>query len=216
MLRHSWRFPRNAFNVEAFLHRFTLLESFSVSVLRGFVITAVAVAALSIGQSAFAQGVPFKASGENAKYYPFGIPEEQNPGDYVGTGKGTHLGRHAIIGNVLADGVFATGPLEVGDVFFSGPFEGSQLAIAANGDVLASNLSGDVTLTVYSLDPFLVEGIWFPEFTVDTVNSTGRFANASGAFSGVAINPPFDPSAPVWPFDWTMEGVIDLGKKGKK
>lgn len=187
-----------------------------MSVFRSLAITAVAFTALTIGQSVFAQSVPFKASGKNAQYYPFGVPDQQSPGDYVGTGKGTHLGKHAIIGNVQANGAFAAGPLEVGDVFFSGPFEGSQIAVAANGDELASDLSGDVVLTVCSLEPFMVEGIWFPEFTIDTANSTGRFRNASGSFSGVAINPPFSPFSPTWPFDWTMEGVIDLGRKGKK
>ena len=58
--------------------------------------------------------------------------------------------------------------------------------------------------------------MWFPTFEIDTANSTGRFRNASGTLLGVAINPPFDPSMQLWPFDWFLDGEIDLGRRREK
>ena len=51
-----------------------------------------------------AQVVPYKASGTNAQFNPFaefdsnGIPIK---GTYSGSGKGTHLGRHQIEGEIF-------------------------------------------------------------------------------------------------------------------
>lgn len=152
-------------------------------------------------QQAAAQSVPYKASGTDADYAP-------GTGDYMGAGNGTHVGKHVIAGNVVPVGVFFPEP----GVFFDGTFTGTQTVIAANGDTIDMELSGDVTL-VFNEDG-LAEGAWFPEFTI--TGGTGRFANASGVLSGVAINPPFNPAAAVWPFDWDISGKINLGRKGKK
>ncbi len=152
-------------------------------------------------QEANAQAVPYKASGTDAEYYP-------GSGDYEGVGNGTHVGKHTIAGNVNPDGVFFPEP----GVFFAGTFTGTQTVTAANGDTIAMDLSGDVIL-VFN-DDGLVEGTWFPEFTI--TGGTGRLANASRTLFGTAVNPPFNPASQAWGFYWDISGTIDLGRKGKK
>jgi hypothetical protein len=156
---------------------------------------------LWVPSSVTAQSVPYKSSGQDAQYTP-------GDGDYCGVGKGTHMGKHVIDGNVQADGEFFPAP----GIFFAGTFEGTQTAIAANGDELTSSLQGEVVLTF--TEEGLVTGLWFPEFTI--TGGTGRFANASGELTGVAINPPFDPfTTDTRPFDWFIDGTINLGRSNK-
>ena len=157
------------------------------------------------GQIANAQSVPFEASGADAGFDP-GIPGE-GLGHYKGQGTGTHLGKHQITGDLTYVGDFFPTP----DVFFSGTFEGTQTTTAANGDTLELDVIGTVVLD-FDATTGLASGTWLPNFTI--TNGTGRFANATGSSTGVAVNPPFDPfTDPIWPFDWSMTGEIDLGKK---
>lgn len=63
-----------------------------------------------------------------------------------------------------------------------------------------------------SEDDGMVSGIWYPTFELMGSDS-GRFKNATGTVPGVAINPPFDRFDPIWPFDWSINGKFDMGKK---
>lgn len=158
---------------------------------------------VSQGQIASAKSVPFKAAGVDAGFDPVS-------GHYEGFGTGTHLGNHQISGDLEYEGDFFPN-FPVLDVFFVGTFSGTQTATAANGDTLTADVSGTVVLD-FDEGTGLATGTWFPSFTV--TGGTGRFANATGSFEGIAINPPFDPNtAPIWAFDWTMYGRIDRGKK---
>lgn len=158
-----------------------------------------------------AQDVPYNASGTDARFNP-------NTGTFSGPGNGTH------VGNVSLEGVITAGPtpdLSDPDIFLKGPFNGTQTIIAANGDRIEWEFSGTVCLEWVQggpSDPFaepIVKGRW--EITSDVVGGDGRFKNVSGtSLKGAAINPPFNPFAGEWPFDWFVNGTIDLGKKGKK
>lgn len=152
----------------------------------------------SLASEGAAQSVPYRASGQNAVYEP-------GSGDYFGIGRGLHLGKHSIDGNVIPDGDFFPEP----GVFFRGTFEGTQVVTAADGSTLDMYLSGDVEL-VFN-DSGAVEGTWFPTFEV--IDGSKRFKGASGTMEGVAINPPFDPSQPEWPFDWYISGTLNLNKR---
>jgi hypothetical protein len=171
----------------------------------------ITLAALLLPHSAHAQEVPMKASGTNAQYFPFGDGNQNAPGDYGGFGKGTHLGKHLVAGNVTADGTIFPAP----NIFFAGTFFGSQSLFAANGDRLDIELlEGDVLLD-FDVETDLASGTWS---TIGVITGgTGRFDKASGVVDIVAINPPFDPFSTIaWPFDWFIDGTIDLGKKNKK
>ena len=164
--------------------------------IRSVLMVAVAVALISgWSTQGIAQTVPHKASGSDATYVP-------GTGAYFGEGNGTHLGKHVIDGFVIPDGEFF--PEE--GVFFRGTFTGAQTAIAADGSTITATLEGEVEL-VFNADG-AVEGLWFPAFEV--TGGTGRFDGVSGAWEGVAINPPFDPSLSEWPFDWSVIGTVDL------
>jgi hypothetical protein len=180
-------------------------------------LVALALLALAVVSTpAVAQTVPHRAAGNNASYMPA-------TGHYEGFGVGTHIGRHAIIGDITSPGTpippFVQFDEEAGLwVFFDSTFEGEQLIVAANGDKIKCKLSGTVKLYWITDDFGNVYGAfgqWNPEFEI-IPGSTGRFANATGRFAGTAINPPFDPAAAAWPFNWEVAGTIDLGKKGKK
>ena len=164
---------------------------------------------LTASQGAVAQLVPFKASGAGAEYDPA-------TGAYEGPGTGTHLGKCLFIGTV---DLAKLTPLPLPDddpaVFFRAAFCGFHSYVAANGDVLAGDFTGEVSLSVFDLtDPDkFATGRWDASFVVDQASSTGRFANASGEVDLVAINPPFDPTADVYPFYWVADGELDLGKK---
>ncbi len=153
-----------------------------------------------IAQDGIGQTVPYFALGRNAQFDPIS-------GDYAGEGRGLHLGRHEIRGNVLPDGEFFPEP----DIFFEGTFTGTQTVIAANGDTIEMEMYGDVLLE-YDAKTNTAFGTWYPNFEI-VEGGTGRFANASGFLSGEAVNPPFEIDAATWPFDWFIEGEIDLGKK---
>lgn len=151
-----------------------------------------------ISTSAWAQSVPYRAAGTNAIYEP-------GSGDYYGEGRGLHVGRHLIDGNVMPVGDFF--PEE--GIFFRGTFTGVQTVIAADGSTLTMTLYGDVELTLN--EDGSAEGMWFPIFEV--TGGTGRFLGATGQMEGVAINPPFDPSSDAWPFDWRIAGRLHLNKR---
>jgi len=175
-----------------------------MSCLRRMFFAAVAVGALSVSHTTFAQSVPFKGSSDNKEY------SEYSPasGDYTGVGNGTHLGKHRIEGNDVPVSYYP--PAE--GVYLAATFKGTQVSIAANGDRLEAKLSGEVVLVYVDEEKTMVEGKWYPIFEI--TGGTGRFAKASGKFEGVAINSPFDPNLPnPWLFSWTMEGKINLGKK---
>lgn len=145
-----------------------------------------------------AQDVPIKGSGENSSFDP-------TTGDFYATGVMSHLGKMTGIGNVVPDGDFFPEP----GVFFAGTFAGSQVFIAADESVLEADLQGEVLL-VFTEDG-LVTGTWSAHWSI--TGGTKRFAGASGAMTGAAINPPFNPFAdPLWAFDWFAEGTIDLAK----
>jgi hypothetical protein len=161
---------------------------------------------------AHAQKVPYKASGSDAKFNP-------GTGDFSGPGNGTHVGRVFLEGRV-ADALTPnlTDPTAP---FLKGPFSGTQTVTAANGDTIEWKFSGTVCLEWVQggpIDPSaapIVEGKW--DVTFDITGGTGRFEHVSGiGLRGAAINPPFNPFAGPWPFDWFVNGTIDLGKKGKK
>ena len=157
-----------------------------------------ALAAFGLQTTSLAQTVPYSASGANAIFEP-------GNGDYFGFGNGLHLGRHSIDGNVIPVGEFFPEP----GVFFRGTFSGTQVVTAADGSTLTMTLNGDVEL-VFN-DQGAAEGMWFPNFEV--IDGSGRFEGATGSMSGVAINPPFDPNAAEWPFDWYIDGTLDLNKR---
>lgn len=162
------------------------------------VLAVAAVTMLAVSNSHVdAQDVPFLGFGSNGMYDPAS-------GDFYATGQATHLGRLIGIGNVQSEGDLFPAP----GVFFEGTFAGSQVFIGANGDLLEADLHGDVLL-VFTEDG-LVTGTWTVSW--DITGGTGRFEGVTGATSGEAINPPFDPFAPTWPFDWHAEGMIDLAK----
>ena len=87
---------------------------------------------------------------------------------------------------------------------------------AANGDELYMEFSGSVVLEyVDGSEEKEAFGEWTAKGRI--TGGTGRFANATGEdILIVAVNPPFDVSQSAWPFDWSIDGEIDLGKKGKK
>ena len=167
-----------------------------------FVFASVVAAFLMATPLLNAQVVPYKASGTHAQYNPLS-------GEYSGDGKGLHLGKHNITGQVFPVPSVYNPTAGPGEVFFAGTFTGFQTATAANGDTLNSTLSGSVTLTVG--DDGLVSGIWTPEFEF-MGSASGRFRNATGTLPGVAINPPFDRTSATWPFDWFVDGEFDMGK----
>ena len=159
--------------------------------------------------NAFAQQVPYKASGTDAQYSPF-------TGYYEGTGTGTHVGKHSFFGSVDLPLVPLPLPEDEPDVFFRAAFTGSQIIVAANGDILAGDFDGEVKLRFFN--PLVPEefatGRWEADLDIDPDSSTGRFAKASGTLTLVADNPPFNPFIdPVYPFDWTVKGKFDLGKR---
>ncbi len=123
------------------------------------------------------------------------------------TGNATHLGRFTRFEKATL------GP--------NGAASGTLDFVAANGDLIKWEFSGTVCLEWVQggpSDPLaepIVKGRW--DVTFDVVGGDGRFKNVSGTrLKGAAINPPFNPFAGEWPFDWFVNGTIDLGKKGKK
>lgn len=159
---------------------------------------ALTLAVLFSVSSAEAQTVPFSGSGTSAVYMP-------GTGTYSGEGEYSLMGKAQSVGIIVPVGVFFPEP----GVFFAGTFSGSQVTTAANGDTLETAVSGEVVLNI---DPTTgaATGIW--AVTWDVTGGTGRFANASGSYSGYAVNPPFDPTSGEWLFDYAFEGTLDLGK----
>ena len=164
-------------------------------------VTLAAAFALIAGQvgTADAQSVPIKGSGTEGMYDP-------GSGTYWGEGIVSHMGRSSYVGNIVITDVFPPTP----GTFFAGLFEGTQELVAANGDKLFFDVSGEVNLEI---DPAtgLVFGTWLLDWEI--TGGTGRFEGATGSTEGAAINPPFDPAVVPWIFDWYFDGEIDLAKR---
>ena len=162
------------------------------------VVAFVAIAAMS--QTTSAQTVPYKASGSNAEFSAI-------TGDYGGSGKATHLGKHVFFGGQIA--VTQTGALT-----FDWEFTLPQETIAADGSKLYFDGVGTVELIpLDNLGNFTAE--WTGEFHV--LGGTRRFANAGPAAAPlqvIAVNDPFNFfTDPVWTFSWELTGEIDLGRR---
>lgn len=131
----------------------------------------------AIAQQSVAQTVPYRAIGTGA-YSPL-------DGDYGGSGVGSPLGKHTCFGNVettptadpLVFGLQSTVP---------------QKTIAANGDVIFFNSSGQVQLIPLDKTQTTFSAIWTGQFVV--VGGTARFARVKPGpepLQVVAINLPF-------------------------
>ncbi len=153
---------------------------------------------LSVSESARAQSVPFKGAGTSAVYMP-------GTGTYAGAGEHSLMGKTHFDGAIVPVGVYFPEP----GVLFAGTFSGSQVMTAANGDTLETDVSGEVLLNI-DLTTGAATGIWTVVWEI--TGGTGRFANASGSYTGYAVNPPFDPTSDQWLFDYAFAGEIDLGR----
>src|SRR4051794_23576814 len=158
------------------------------------ILTVVALSASA--RESLAQIVPYKASGTGT-YSPI-------TGDYGGSGVGTHMGLHTFLGNVA---IAPTANPLVFDFHGTAP----QKTIAADGDLLFFEFSGQVELI--PLDPTFTtfSAIWTGDFVV--VGGTGRFATAGPAVKPlqvIAINDPFTFTDLEWSFSWELTGKIRL------
>jgi len=157
------------------------------------------------GQTAHAQVVPFKASGDDATYNP-----DPKSLETLGLGKATHMGK------IVGSGVAEPGE-ELGPGLFAWSALDYQLT-AKNGDTIF--LTGGGVVQFVPIEGDLFFAVWTGEFTVTGGN--GRFCNVGPAAEPLqvtAINNPFTfPAAEgdIWTYDWEISGQIDLGKKGKK
>ncbi|MFT5302982.1 MAG: hypothetical protein ACI814_003799 [Mariniblastus sp.] len=159
-------------------------------------------------QTSYAQVVPFKASGDNAQYFP----EDEVT---TAVGKATHMGKVTASGIAFPDG----------DPIGPGKFEWMALdyeMTAANGDQICFHGGGE--LQFIPLGGNMFSAVWSGKFYID--GGTGRFANVSDdgvPLDVIAINDPFeldesgDPLPDdVWTYSWELNGDINLGKKGSK
>ena len=107
--------------------------------------------------------------------------------------------------------IFEPAPSTPGEVFFRAPFGGSQTITIedGSGDILAGDFTGEVELKLNELG--IPVGEWSGKLAIDPLSSTGRFAGAAGTLEIAAVNPPFDPTALEFPFDWTISGDIVFG-----
>ena len=152
--------------------------------------------------------LPIHGAGRDATY-------DQATGEYGGPAGDSNLGPVFVSG--VVDSVTPTfydpSPTTPGDVFFEADFTGVQTVTDINGDALKGTLAGKVVFQLGDAgtpEEGLPVGRWDTVFTVDPVESTGRFAGATGDLDAVAFNPPgFDPNAATLPFDWTLEGELN-------
>lgn len=152
-------------------------------------------------QAAEGQTVPISGSGTNASFNPA-------TGDYSGQGDISHLGNATFEGSIAYVGDF----FPESGVFFAGTFEGSQNFVAANGDELFTDVTGEVLLKI-DAETGLVFGEWLANWEI--TGGTGRFEGATGYLEGAAINHPFDPTLAEWPFDWYLSGQLNKAKSKK-
>jgi len=149
-----------------------------------------------------AQVVPFRASGNMAEFSP-------GTGEYMGGGRGTHVGDHMNTGQVGP--IVPTGnPGE-----FSWVTAEPHVITAADGSTIS--LVGVGVVQFIPLGDDVFSAIWSAEFVVQ--GGTGRFANVkpgNGPIAVEAINDPFTFADPVWTFSWTFDGTIDLGRRRNK
>lgn len=164
--------------------------------------------------------VAFKLTGGGPA--PRGLPLDplstDNTAPHQATGTATYLGKYT------GAGTFTLGSLTIAaDGKVTGTFQGEFVFVAANGDRLATTY-GDGFSGVFTgvTDGVTVRDITFDAiFTVDTANSTGRFANATGSWRMIANaesvslgggEPGF--TAP-FNYTWTGDGTLHF-PKGKK
>lgn len=124
-------------------------------------VVALAGTALATPAKAEKKELPFKGTLQSVETFVVAPPIMSVTAN--GSGNATHLGQFAISYEV-----------EVNLETLSG--EGSAQLVAANGDILYANISGQATPTG-TTDVFNV----VEEFTI--TGGTGRFANASGSFT---------------------------------
>lgn len=149
-----------------------------------------------------AQVVPFQARGENAQYSSL-------TGTYAGGGQGTHVGRHANQGRVRLPTIPTGNPLQ-----FLWTTAEPHVITAADGSTIS--LTGGGLVQLIPLDDGLFSAVWKANFVVQ--GGTGRFANVgpgNGPIVIEAINNPFSLDDPIWTFSWTINGTIDLGRRGR-
>src|SRR5262249_53282207 len=85
-----------------------------------------------------------------------------------------------------------------------------QVTIAASGDRLYFDFTGQVTLIPLDATLTRFTAIWEADYVV---GGTGRFAHAApaaGPVKAIAINDPFTRADPIWTFTWTLDGRIRL------
>jgi len=143
-----------------------------------------------------AQSVAYRAHG-TGRY----VPNSPLAGEYDGRGVGGPLGRHNLFGDVVTS--YTADPLVL-DFYVP-----CQQTIGANGDTLLFSGTGRVTLI--PIDATTFTAVWEGDFVVE--GGTGRFARAKPANEPlhiVAVNDPFNPLDPEWPFSWTLTGRIVL------
>jgi hypothetical protein len=147
-------------------------------------------------RESLAQVVPYKTKGTGV-YFPA-------TGEYSGSGTGTHMGKHTFIGFVSVSPT--ADPLVYN---FESTFP--QITIAANGDTILFDVTGQVQFIPLDSTFTTFSAIWTAAFTV--VGGTGRFANVAPAaqpLTGIAINNPFTFAESEWTFSWTLDGSIAL------
>lgn len=171
--------------------------------------------------NAQAQVKPFKIRGSGVA--PEGLPlPGQAPREHNIVGNATELGRYTGIGTVQTD----TADIDLAAGVITGTFgSGSPYTfVAANGDELVcvygrneeGEAEGTFKLTIHEILPsgaLVVSAEFIAEFVVQTEESTGRFADASGSWIMYAFTEPFvlgsdDPIA----YRWEGEGELEFAK----
>ena len=160
------------------------------------------VLTLGLISVSWGQLVPYKALGSSASYFPL-------TGDYEGPGNATHLGKHYVLGNVETT---PTGALTA-----TWKSTAPQVTTAADGSTILFDACGEVELIpLDNLGNFVA--VWSGTFEV--AGGSGRFENVGPGpepLTVTAVNDPFNILTDTeWNFSWTLEGHIDLGKRGKE
>lgn len=175
-----------------------------------------------MAQDARAQIVPFNSVGTGNAY-------DTGDGSFGGPGITAHMGKSS--GGGFAAPVAITDPEDpdFGDPLVSG-WVGFGEFVAANGDTIEFAGGGKIFFEPdEELGPGWFTAAWIGEFNI--TGGTGRFSNVgpgTAPLSVIAINDPFqldqfgnpvpdeDGNPPIWTYDYTITGDMDLGKKGKK
>jgi hypothetical protein len=124
------------------------------------------VCALAAPRALVAQYVPFKGTSENQAISAVPVDPEHVLVTTVGEGQSTHLGHFTFVSPHLS-----------GLLDFS--IAGTQTITAANGDELHTTLVGNLHPVIDNTGHVFLEG----DIAGTIVGGTGRFANATGAFT---------------------------------